>query len=281
MNNATDPTTRQNFKGNNFTLPSSIYYQFVGAATLEKPVRDEDFVFILFESGDGIHTINDIDHEIKPRQVHITFPGQVRSWSCGPDTIGYRLKIPAEVIETFPVQFQFSLTRYKHCPVINLDPVIFKEIRSELMLIEGIQADGIDCCEILYARLRMVALLINKQMALLHKDMLMYDSNPLLVKLQSLIDTHFAQQRSVAFYARQLNVSPGYLGILCKKGLQVSPIQLIQQRIILEAKRLIRSSNKSIKEIAFELGFGDLAYFSRFFKSNTGFAPRHFKQHDK
>ncbi|MCH5685442.1 helix-turn-helix domain-containing protein [Niabella sp. W65] len=53
---------------------------------------------------------------------------------------------------------------------------------------------------------------------------------------------------------------------------------MIQQRVLLEAKRLLQSTDLSIKEIAFELGFVDHAYFSNFFKSHTGATPTEFKE---
>ncbi|WP_018627382.1 helix-turn-helix domain-containing protein [Niabella aurantiaca] len=81
----------------------------------------------------------------------------------------------------------------------------------------------------------------------------------------------------MAYYARQLNITPNYLNILCKRSLFASANELIRKRLILEAKRLLGISGKSIKEIAYELGFCDTANFSNFFKSHTGVAPKAFR----
>ncbi|WP_232516389.1 helix-turn-helix domain-containing protein [Chitinophaga caeni] len=60
--------------------------------------------------------------------------------------------------------------------------------------------------------------------------------------------------------------------------MNVPATHMIQNRILLEAKRLLQASECSIKEIAYELGFNDLAYFSNFFKTQTGYSPRQFKE---
>ena len=71
-------------------------------------------------------------------------------------------------------------------------------------------------------------------------------------------------------------MSPNYLTVLCKTTVNVAAAVLIHNRVILESKRLIQASELSIKEIAFELGYEDPAYFSNFFKSHTGSSPRQF-----
>lgn len=68
-----------------------------------------------------------------------------------------------------------------------------------------------------------------------------------------------------------------FLNILCKRQFQVPAMFFIQKRVTLEAKRMILSTDMSLKEIAFELGFSDPAYFSNFFRAQTGSSPREFK----
>jgi len=99
-----------------------------------------------------------------------------------------------------------------------------------------------------------------------------------LKRENSLIPLITARAGVIAFYAEKLHISPNYLNILCKKNLKISATQLIHQRISIEAKRLLQSTERSIKEIAFELGFADQAYFSNFFKQQTGASPSDFRE---
>ncbi|MFA5833647.1 MAG: helix-turn-helix domain-containing protein [Bacteroidota bacterium] len=88
-----------------------------------------------------------------------------------------------------------------------------------------------------------------------------------------LVEHHFRKQHTVQFYADQLAKSSKTLSNLFKLYNDKSPLQVIHHRIALEAKRLINYTDKSIKEIAYDLGFEDAAHFSRFFKKQTGLNP--------
>jgi AraC-like DNA-binding protein len=89
-------------------------------------------------------------------------------------------------------------------------------------------------------------------------------------ELLQLIGQHYLQQREARFYADQLNVSLKHLNALVKKERGITVKEFILQRLILEAKREIHFGKLTFKEIAFKLGFNDPAYFSRFFKVQTG-----------
>jgi AraC-like DNA-binding protein len=65
--------------------------------------------------------------------------------------------------------------------------------------------------------------------------------------------------------------------MVCRKQLNVAASSLIQDRVLLEAKRLLKTSSMTVKEIVFDLGFYDHANFSKFFKSHTAMTPSAFK----
>jgi AraC-like DNA-binding protein len=93
-----------------------------------------------------------------------------------------------------------------------------------------------------------------------------------------LVEQNFKSIHTVAEYASMLNKSPKTLSNLFAKLSNKSPLQYIQDRKLLEAKRLLLYSDISIKEIAYELGFEDLQTFGRFFKKIEGLSPSNFKQ---
>nr|WP_288808506.1 helix-turn-helix domain-containing protein [uncultured Sphingobacterium sp.] len=92
-----------------------------------------------------------------------------------------------------------------------------------------------------------------------------------------LIYSGYKTERSVAFYADKLNISTNYLNVLTNRIFQISAPSLIQERILLEAKRLLKISNKSVKDIVFDQGFYDNVSFSKFFRSHTDMTPSQFK----
>lgn len=97
-------------------------------------------------------------------------------------------------------------------------------------------------------------------------------------RIERLIDENYLEQRAPAFYAEQLNFSPSALSKKTKKYFGKSPIQLIQDKVILEAKKQLHLTFKSVKEIASDLNFQDEFYFSRYFKKGVGISPTHFRE---
>ena len=92
-----------------------------------------------------------------------------------------------------------------------------------------------------------------------------------------LVEEHFRTKHSVAEYAELLFKSPKTLSNLFKKLGDKSPLEYIQDRVLLESKRLLSYTNKGISEIAFEVGYEDVQSFSRFFKKKTSLSPSEFK----
>ena len=92
-----------------------------------------------------------------------------------------------------------------------------------------------------------------------------------------LLELNFKTKQTVAQYADMLYKSPKTLANLFAKNNEKPPLKQIQNRITLEAKRMLRFTDKPIKEISWELNFGEVAHFSRFFKRNTGLAPTEFR----
>jgi AraC family transcriptional activator of pobA len=103
----------------------------------------------------------------------------------------------------------------------------------------------------------------------------------ILRKFNLLVEMNFRAQHSVSYYADRLNRSPKTLSNLFALYNHKTPIQIIQERILIEAKRLLFYTDKSAKQITYELGFDDAAYFSNFFKKHTSFSPSEFRSSKK
>jgi len=96
-------------------------------------------------------------------------------------------------------------------------------------------------------------------------------------KFNVLVDMHFKEKRQVNDYAELLFKSPKTLSNLFAKYNQKTPLQIIHERVVLEAKRLLLYTDKTAKEIAYDLGFEEIASFHKLFKKVTGYTPQKFK----
>ena len=101
---------------------------------------------------------------------------------------------------------------------------------------------------------------------------------PLLQQFKAKIEQHFTTRCTPSDYAEMLHISLKALGKLTKKHLGKTPGDLVTERVLIEAKRLLYLSEKSVKEIAFDLGFEDQHYFSRFFKKNASISAEEYRR---
>jgi AraC-like DNA-binding protein len=100
----------------------------------------------------------------------------------------------------------------------------------------------------------------------------------ILQNLKEAIEEHYKTKHSASDYADLLNISAKALARITKTHFNKTISNLIAERIIIEAKRELYLTNKPVKEIAWELGYEDEYYFSRFFKTNAEISPQHYRE---
>ncbi|CAM3048960.1 AraC family transcriptional regulator [Chryseobacterium flavum] len=98
------------------------------------------------------------------------------------------------------------------------------------------------------------------------------------VEFQKLLELHFKNEKELTFYSDKLNITNNTLSKAVKKEFGKTPTRLINERIILESKKLLHLTYRSVKEIASELGFTDEFYFSRYFKKSVGCSPKNYRE---
>ena len=105
------------------------------------------------------------------------------------------------------------------------------------------------------------------------------DKEPyILQNLKDAIEGNFKVKHAPSDYADLLNITPKSLAKITKNHFNKTLTNLIAERIIIEAKRELYLTNKSVKEIAYELGYDDEHYFSRFFKTNADVSPQLYRE---
>jgi AraC family transcriptional regulator, transcriptional activator of pobA len=98
-----------------------------------------------------------------------------------------------------------------------------------------------------------------------------------LEHFQALIEAHYREQPSIEWLAGQVSVSSAHLNMLCRQVAGRSALQMLHERLLLEAKRQLTYTNMTIGQVSDSLGFSEPAYFTRFFKRNTALSPREFR----
>lgn len=255
-----------------------LFNELHGERIIEKPHKHDFFIINLFEQAQGTHNIDSVDYPIGNHQIHVLFPGQMHKWNIKAGTIGYQLMVERTFFEQFAPYFRFSFTNYQNHPVIQLSDTAFNLLNYEFDAIKNELERDNSLMYLISARAAVIAAIVSKEAENVFTEFKVYQSDARLAKFNMMIDEFFKDQKFVAFYAEKLHISANYLNILCRKYLKISATQLIQQRVCTEAKRLLQGTSISVKEVAFELGFSDHAYFSNFFKDQTGMTPTKFRE---
>lgn len=96
------------------------------------------------------------------------------------------------------------------------------------------------------------------------------------IKFQQLLRDNFTKEKKVKFYASQLNITPKKLNLITQEIIKVPAKEFITSYVILEAKKYLKCSDLSSKEVAYQLGFDEPTNFTKFFKKHTQILPSEF-----
>ncbi len=247
------------------------------------PHRHDFFqiVVIVASTGAAWHEIDFERHRISNGQIFIIKPGQVHSWSLRPRTQGFVIEFTHESLILDFRQGPNLLAQLSHIPdVIKLkDRPAFRrfEILCETMRQEFLERkDQYEACIRSYLSGALIQLL-RETRTHSQKSPQAPSSDETLHRLKQLIEASFTQEHGVTFYAKKLGLSPKALTMRLSRILDKSPRELIQDRCLLEAKRLLAYTSLSVSEVGYALGFEDPNYFVRFFRQHSQITPARFR----
>lgn len=251
---------------------------------LHRPHRHSFYHLVLFTKGKGWHTIDFEKFPVKPYQLYFMVPGQVHSWHFEAGVDGYIVHFNEALFTSFLQnghyleQFQFfrGNTEDSICQVLlqEQDRVIslFESMLQEVQ--EGKEQN----LDMIRLRLLELFIIIGRVCSKKKGTNIAKQKLQLLKSYEHLIDKHFRNIKLPKEYAELLYVTPNHLNALCQDLLGKTAGDLIRDRILLEAKRLLTNADMTITEIAYDLNFQDNSYFNRFFKKYVGMTPDEFRK---
>ena len=249
-----------------------------GRNDLIEPHMHDFYLLLFIEKGEGIHEIDFTKHVVKPYQIYFLRPQQVHYWQLSGNTKGYQLMFSKNTINLIHGLSQLPFFQLGVPQLINLFPENYFNLKSTIeelnnLLLKNQNIDHEISILQFFLLLKKIQKLYNKEYPLLEQE----NKDLKIQEFKNLLEKYFTEHHQVAFYAEKLNITPNYLNIRCKKKLGITASQVIQQRIVLEAERLLITTNLPIKEIAFSLSFFDIGYFYHYFKKWVNKTPKEFR----
>jgi AraC-like DNA-binding protein len=246
------------------------------------PHRKDYYFFFLTREGSNRHWIDFISYEIKPGNLYFTVPSQVHLKERNAAVKGILVAFTQEFLGLY----QNSAIR--ELPVLQ-NPAGCHELpldTAALHFVDGLMTQMLHefrteqgwKSHMLHGYLNILLVYLSRIYSQCFDSTDTAAGARLLVKrMKQLLDEHIHELHQVSDYARLLNVSAGHLNDTIKEHTGKTATTLIQERLMLEARRALFHTSLQVKEIAYQLGFEDAAYFNRLFKKLTGETPAAFR----
>jgi AraC family transcriptional activator of pobA len=247
------------------------------------PHKHDFYHLLLFTKGGGSHLIDFQKFVVQPYQIYFMSPGQVHSWNFEGEVDGYVINFSIPFFQAFLLNPDYlqqlpCFSGVMANSVINLPENLQAEVHNvfERIIEESERGNklSLDMIRVLMVQL----FIIIGRLGFENTNLNVKSSNySMLRKILNLIEKNVCVLKFPREYAELLFVTPNHLNAICKELLGKPAGEIIRDRLVLEAKRLMINLDLSISEIAYELNFRDNAYFSRFFKKYTGMTPEEFR----
>lgn len=248
-------------------------------------LHKHDFYFILaVEAGQGIHEIDFVRYDVHHNALFMLRPGQVHQLQLAAGCTGYLLEFDTSFYQPKNAKEEQRWKKATGKNYCEVSESRFKKLLSFLSLIfteyaakqEGYHEAIKACLDLFFIELARQSP-NPKQVSAGTNNY----TQERFEELLRLLETKITAVKSVSQYAGLLNLSVYQLNAITKASVGKTTADLINEQIILEAKRYLLATPNQIKDIAWHLGYEDTSYFIRFFKKHTGQSPDAFRKNFK
>lgn len=251
---------------------------------LPYPHRHDYYQVVWIVSGTGSHVIDSVVYPVKENSIFFMSPRQIHDFQLSDDTTGFTLNFSAEFFffgqkDRSPMS-DLVFFRSEH----PLQTLYLRDDQSAVMrtIIESMEEEyrgkSARYLEIIRAYLYIFLLKASRFANVPEVTGTAHRSFFLTQKFRMLLETEPLVIGPLRRYAEKLHVTERHLSDATRIATGLSASELIHQRVVLEAKRMLAHSELHVTSVAVRLGFEDPSYFSRFFKKYVGLSPRDFKR---
>jgi AraC family transcriptional activator of pobA len=248
---------------------------------VEVPHRHNSYVLVFFTKGLGIHEIDFDVFTIQSGSMFFLQPGQMHHWDLSEDAEGFVIFYSQEMYNLYFGQKTIADYPF-YSSVDNKPEMIFDvfELKAILPYFDSLIIETQSNQLLKQDKIMNLLDTIHIEIARKYIETHLHEAHTYNVKIKNfelLLENNFKTEKMPSFYASHLTITLKHLNRICKEMLQKTTTEVITDRIILEAKRMLMDKKFTINEIATALGFDDYSYFTRSFKKNTGMTPTNFR----
>jgi AraC family transcriptional activator of pobA len=257
----------------------------LGGKDMNQDLHRHNFLFVLaLAKGKGKHVIDFVPYKVNDHSIFIMRPGQVHELSLKATCTGFLLEFNMEFYHVSDRGTNQILRKATNTNWCEVNKSSFEKLHSILAYVfqeYNDEKDGYK--EVIRAHLDIffIEFVRNRRRPNVSINPASAYEQERLEEFIQLVETHVSSKKQISEYADMLHVSPYQLSAITKGILGKTPSDLINDHIILEAKRYLLATSDQVNQIAWHLGYEDHSYFIRFFKKHTGHSPDAFRQISK
>ncbi len=247
--------------------------------------RHDYYTVLLVESAKGKHYIDYNEFSFGKQEVHFVSPGQVHQVLLTKEPKGTVLTFSKDflVVNNISESFISNINLfqpYGESPPLKLDHHIFNRLTGLISDMQScLTTDFKYGAKAAGAMVQLFLIYCNNSSKLDVTQIEEQDASVCILRdFKQLVDEKFMEWHKVKEYANQMNVSAKHLSKTVRSVTGKVAKDFIQDRLILEAKRLLLHTDLSIKEVAYQIGFPEPVHFSGFFKKHVGETPSAFRK---
>lgn len=254
----------------------------------DKPHRHDYYTILLIEEGSGKHIIDYQSFPINSLEVHFISPGQIHQLIAHFRPKGWVLTFSQDFLieNNIPSSFIYNINLFQsfgQTPPLSLDETTYRRLTQNV-------GEMFDCLlsDFKYRNRALGALLqlfliYCSNCSTLNPSQLDEDAAGVCIfrDFKQLIEAQFRNWHKVDEYATEIHISSKHLSQTVKNLTGKSAKEFIQDRLLLEAKRLLLHTDLSVKEIGYRLGYEEPLHFSSFFKKQAGISASTFRDQKK
>jgi AraC-like DNA-binding protein len=240
------------------------------------PHGHKDYLEIIYlTEGAGMHQIDHFNFDVKPHSLYFVMPGQIHSWALTEVPKGFVIMIQRDFLLNQPFYdflFQSFPAVFTNCYQLEHVQQTISEIFTQIE--KEYQERKVNHTAVIQTYLQLLFNLLKRETASPQPQALPDQ----LKTFFELLDTHYKTAHEVGFYASTLNVTSKTLNNSCRKFLNKSAGEVINEKLNAEAKKILLYSEQTLSETAYQLGFTDLSHFNKFFRRQTGVLPGEYRK---
>lgn len=272
--NVTQPASTERFK-------IRTVQEILLSNVLNQDLHRHDFFFILLlQKGYGTHEIDFTEYPVLDNSIFLLRPGQVHQLELNADCTGFLMEFNTEFYHPKDKSSSQRLRKASNKNYCKLELKRFEKLNLILtQIFQEYTCKENGYIDVIKANLEIFFIQFVRQSP---------DPNSISTNVSShtqerfeefleLLEKHIITNKQVSNYINMMSVSTYQLNNITKTSIGKTPTELINEQVILEAKRYLLATPNQIKDIAYHLGYADVSYFIRFFKKYTGQSPAAFR----